>query len=108
MGRGRPKKDKDEFQDLPEEFKAVVVAKTDPDEIKKLIAEAAMNDVALRAAKKEDQHLKEVTEQKAEAELMYKDGAKQNKLKIEFCKRVLSDRGVSVPSIESFLKDNLE
>lgn len=103
MGRGRPKKNKDEFTDLPEEFKAKALAQ-DETGLRQLISQSAMNELALREAKKEDRQLNECIAAKDSAEEQYKEGAKQNKLQIKYCRRLLSDKGVDVPCILDFVK----
>ena len=95
--RGRPKKDP--FANLSDEFKDSMSAKSE-EEIRKIISESAMNEVALLEAKKNDTHLQECVFAAKEAGEVYKNGSKENRAKIEFCRQVLSDRGVQVPSFD--------
>lgn len=97
MGRGRPKKDK--FDILDAEFKNAV-AGMDEVAIRKKISEIALNQVALLIAKENDQDLAEKKEAYSVAGEVYREGSKMNKVSIEFCRQVLSDKGKSVGSFE--------
>lgn len=94
MGRPKGSKNKntDPFSDLDSDWKDAV-ASSDRVEIESRISKVACNDVELRKMKKEDQHLKECQEAYKDASAVYRDGFKQNKLKIEFLKRALDDKG---------------
>lgn len=83
---------KDPYSDLQDDFKDAV-AQSSREEIEKRISDVALYDVELRKQKKEDQDLKEKAEAYKEASAIYREGFKSNKLKIEFCKRVLDDKG---------------
>lgn len=90
---GRPKKGpKDPFESLNSDFKDAV-AQSSREEIQHRIAEVAIYDADLRKKKKEDGHLKECAEAYKDASEIYREGFKSNKLKIEFMKRVLEDKG---------------
>jgi len=94
MGRRKGfKMNKDPFGDLPEEFKDAV-AGSNVDDVKKRIAEVAMNQVALMEAKKLDGDLAEAHQRYNDASALYRDGTKANKLKLQYCKSVLDSRGV--------------
>lgn len=98
MPRGRPKGSgkKDPFADLPGEFKERVESASIED-LRKIIAEVAMDQIALEQAKALDEDLKQKQEQAKEAGAIYSDGGKLNKLKHRLCRRVLEDRGVLAP-----------
>jgi hypothetical protein len=88
-GSGKPK---DPFEDLTTDFKDAI-AGSSREEIERRIVKVVMDDVDLRKAKKDDQDLKEKQEAFKEASAIYRDGFKSNKLKIEYMKRVLDDKG---------------
>lgn len=89
----RPKKGpKDPFETLTSDFKDAV-AQSSREEIEHRIATVAVYDSELRKQKKEDQHLKECAEAYKDASEVYREGFKINRLKIEFMKRVLDDKG---------------
>lgn len=92
MARKAMKGPKDPFQDLTEDFKDAV-AQSSREEIEKRISDVALYDVELRKQKKEDQDLKEKAEAYKEASAIYREGLKSNRIKIEYCKRVLDDKG---------------
>jgi len=83
---------KDKFEDLPEEF-AEAVAGMEEGEIRDLITQITLNDAALRQAKDDDLDLEAKKEAVKEASAIYREGAKMNRLKVEFCRRVLGDKG---------------
>lgn len=83
---------KDKFSALEGDFKDQVAGMA-TDAIVDLIAKVAMDAEALIAAKEEDEDLKDKKEIAKDAEAVYRDGAKQCRLKIQFAKRVLEDRG---------------
>jgi len=95
MGRPKGSKNKEAkspFADLDSDWKDAV-AGLDRTEIESRIAAVAIADSDLRKMKKEDQHLKECAETYKEAGAQYRDGFKANKLKIEFLKQALNDKG---------------
>lgn len=92
----RGRKPKDEFANLSDEFKASVYSKNE-DDIRKLISEVSLAQVALNDAKKSDQDLAEAHARYKDANAVYADGTKENKLKIRFCRRALNDKGARVP-----------
>jgi DNA polymerase III delta prime subunit len=92
----RPRKNfgekKDPFEELDEDFKNSIQAMDEAD-IRRRISDVALADAALRIAKDDDMDLQKAKEVAKEAGAIYREGAKANKLKISFCKRVLEDRG---------------
>lgn len=100
-GRGRPRKDK--FADLDDEFKDAI-AQSSPEDIKKRVAKIALDNEELLRAKEDDEDLAEKLEIAKDAGAVYREGVKANRLRIQFCKRVLEDKGVNlslVPSSDS-------
>ncbi len=89
------KVDRDPYEHLPEEFKTAAES-MNRDEIKKKVAEIALNHVELMKAKKDDGDLTEKRETYKEAGAIYREGAKQNKTKIEYLKTLLDSKGGSV------------
>jgi len=87
-----PKVEKDQFGDVPEEFKEVVEG-LGTDDIRKKVAEIALNQVELMKAKKEDQDLAEKREQYKSAGEIYSSGTKLNRKKIEYLKTLLESKG---------------
>jgi predicted carbohydrate-binding protein with CBM5 and CBM33 domain len=91
MGRGFGKK-KDKFADLSQEYKDAVAGMAEA-EVRTRIVEAAMAEEENKTAKEDDQDLKEKQEQAKFAGEQYKLASKVNRLKIQFCRRVLQDSG---------------
>ncbi len=85
-----PKKEK--FAELPEEFKDAVAGMQEA-QIRDRIAKVALDQAALMEAKDLDEDLAEKKEIANEAGAIYRDGTKMNKLKVEFCRQVLGDKG---------------
>jgi hypothetical protein len=92
MPRKGFKKVVDPFADLPSDWREAV-AGSSREEIQFRIAKVALDDAELRRLKKEDEHLKECAEQYKDASAMYREGFKTNKLKIEYMKKALDDKG---------------
>lgn len=91
--RGRPAKGKfDDLKDIDQEFMSAVESKSD-EEVHAMIAQVALNDAALTAAKKLDEDLKEKKEAAKFANEPYSKGAKMNKLRIAYARQVLNLRG---------------
>lgn len=86
------KTDKDPFELVPQEFQDAVKGMT-PEQIKSRIAQVAMDQVELMRAKKEDQDLEEKKEIYKDAGLVYREGTKLNRVKIEFCKSIIDGMG---------------
>lgn len=83
---------KDEFSDLDNDWKESVLS-MDKNEINSRIAEIAKNEVENQKAKKKDGHLREARLVVSEAGKGYRDATKDAKLRIQYCMRVLGDRG---------------
>lgn len=88
MGR----KKKNEYDDLDSDFKSLVENMKD-EEIRSKIAEVAMNQVELMKAKTADQDLAEKKTAAKMAGEMYRDGSKMNRLRIEYARQILENRG---------------
>lgn len=88
---GRPKKDK--FEDLDEEFRGFVDGST-PEQIKQRLAEVVLEHQRLVEARKNDQDLQDKKWAYDEADAIYRDGKKMNKLRIEYARMVLVNRGI--------------
>jgi hypothetical protein len=86
------KAEKDPFVLVPEEFKDAVEG-MDVVEIKQRIAQVSIDQVELMNAKKQDQDLEEKKELYKEAGLVYREGSKLNRVKIEFCKAMIDSKG---------------
>lgn len=86
------KAEKDPFVDVPEEFKDAV-AGMNVVEIKQRIAQVALDQVGLMRAKKEDGDLLEKREAYKEAGAGYREGTKLNRVKIEYCKQMIDNKG---------------
>lgn len=86
----RPKKD--QFADLPEEFKNAV-AGMDEAGIRDTSTKVTFNQAALMEAKDADADLAAKKEEAKEAGAIYREGTKANKAKIAWCRQVLSDKG---------------
>lgn len=89
---GRPKKDKNNFDDLPEEFKNALSGMKEQ-EIRQKISEIALDEEENTRTKQEDEDLKNLKEQVKLANEPYSDRSKMNKSKIRFARRVLEDQG---------------
>lgn len=74
------------------------------EEIDNAVRTAAMNMVALEAAKELDEDLASLKEQVKVAGEIYTQGRKENLLKIEFLVGVLRGRGIEVPDAKDFAK----
>jgi hypothetical protein len=96
--RGRPKKNK--FDDLDTDFKDSVAGMSE-EQIRAKLAEVALNQAALMAAKSEDEDLKEKKAIAKEAGAQYSEGTKMNRLRTEFCRQVLGDKGKDNGSFSS-------
>jgi hypothetical protein len=83
---------KDKFDLLEQEWRDAVQG-LDAIDIKKRVAETALNQAELMRAKKEDMDLQEKKESYSDASSVYREGTKMNKMKIEFMKMVLDGRG---------------
>ncbi len=88
MGRSK----KDPFEDLDSVFKDSVANMSEL-EIRQKISSVALNQVALLEAKEGDDDYQTKKEVAKEAGAVYREGTVMNKVRIAFCKRVLSDKG---------------
>lgn len=104
--RGRPAKGK--FDKLNDEWKANMLALKDETAVRKAISQEAMTLVALEAAKAADTDLISLQEQVKTASEMYSEGKKLGSLKIRFLIETLQSQGISVPSLEDFIKEAAE
>lgn len=89
---GRPKKTENPFEGLAEEFQAAVDGGSD-DEIRRLVADVAFNEVLNLKNKKEDVHLQEMKAAYKEAGAQYVEASDANKQKIRYGRQVLEGRG---------------
>lgn len=88
--RGRPAKT--EYQDLTTDFQDAVASMSDED-VRKRIAEVALDQAALNEAQALDEDLKTKKEEAKFAGEIYAEGNKANKLKIKYCRSILLNRG---------------
>lgn len=84
---------KDKFADLPSEFKDAIVGCKDAVAIKARLAEVALAQEENKLAMKADEDLAQKKAEAKEAAAQYTEASKANNLKIQFCRRVLRDRG---------------
>lgn len=83
---------KSPFADLDQEFKDNVANMSD-EEVKRRIAEVAINEHENREAKKKDVDLQDKMATAKMAGEGYRDATKQNKLRIAYAHMVLESRG---------------
>jgi hypothetical protein len=83
---------KDKFDALDPEFKDKVAALS-AEEINNTLAQVAKDQEALEQAKEDDEDFQAKKEAAKEAGEVYREGRKVNRLKIQFCVRVLRDMG---------------
>lgn len=83
---------KDPFDALDPEYKDSIEAMT-VEEIRDRIASVSLAQVELMEARDTDEDYQRAKEEAREAGAVYREGTKANRLKIEFAKRVLQDRG---------------
>jgi uncharacterized protein YodC (DUF2158 family) len=83
------------FQKLDEEWRNAAMSMK-PEEINRLIRDAAVNIVNLRLAKELDEDIARLKEELATANEGYKAGDKENSLRIEFLVECLRSQGVVV------------
>lgn len=90
---GRPKgPPKSPWEAVPMEWRDAVMGMS-REEIEARIVEVSSNDIELRKLKKEDQALQEAAFAHKEAGAVYREGAKVNRLKIEFAQECLTAKG---------------
>lgn len=90
MARGRRKKNK--FEDLDKDFMTNIEAASDA-EIRDKIAQVALNQAELIQARDLDQDLQDKKYALSEANAIYREGTKMNKLRIEYARSILEARG---------------
>jgi hypothetical protein len=83
---------KDPFADLSEDFRNTVDAQS-RDDIKRTICQVTLDQLELDEAQKADEDYQNLKEQFREAGAVYRDGAKMNKLKIQYAKQALEGKG---------------
>ena len=83
-------KKKDKFEALPEPFRDAVAGMNEA-EVRARISHVSLDDAALREARGNDVDFQRAREAATAAGQVYRDGAKQNRLKIDFCRRRLDD-----------------
>lgn len=91
---GRPKKNKDPFEDLPSEWRDSVSG-MGREQIDEEIAKVAKNEDENQRAKKDDPDLQNLKWQVKEASAPYREATKMNKLKISYAIQVLGDKGAA-------------
>jgi hypothetical protein len=96
-------KQQKKFRKLPPEWCEAMLGADDFD-IDKGIKTAAISLVTLELAKQFDEDLISLQEQLSTAQEQYKEGKKENLLKIEFLIEVLRSRGRDVPDAKTFIK----
>lgn len=92
MGRKKKTQKKDQFEDLSEEFKTQIVNSSRED-IEHHLASVALQHMELKQAQKDDGDLAEKKAAYKAANEMYVEGFKTHKMKLEFMRRVLNDKG---------------
>jgi hypothetical protein len=92
-----------EFQKLDEEWRSEWLGKTTP-ELYKKIADVAIDDINLAAAKEQDEDLKRLQEQTKGASEIYSEGKKTNRIRIKFIKACLQERGEKMSDIADFVR----
>lgn len=92
MGRKGPFPKKDKFDSLDGDFKDAI-AQSSPEDIRKRVSEIALLECTTRAILKEDPDVQEAKEALKNLMEPYREDLKAFKLKIEYAKRVLDDKG---------------
>ena len=96
---------KDPFEIIDENWRDAVQGMT-ADEVKMRVSEVALNQAELMRVKKEDQDLTEKRELAKEAGMVYSEGTKMNRAKINFCKYVLESKGAAqlIENTENYVR----
>jgi hypothetical protein len=92
MAKGKMKQEKDPFEALPEEFRALVDDGTE-EECRAAASKTALDQAELMSLKEDDQDLAEKLTASSMAGEVYRDGTKLNKLKIKYIRQTLKSRG---------------
>jgi hypothetical protein len=87
---------------LEEEWRVMVLSKS-ADQKKDLLKEVAINNVQLKAAQDMDIDLAQKKDAAKEANAIYAEGFKINKLKLSFIVECLKSDGVDIPDAVDFL-----
>lgn len=94
MGRKKGSfKKADKFADLEDAFKDAV-RQSASDEIKKRITELALFDIDYKKTMKNDPDVLQARQALKDLVQPYRDDIKATKLKLEFCKQILEEKGV--------------
>lgn len=88
----RPKKTRDPFEDVPEEFKSTIEGLS-RDEIKLRIAMVTIDQIELMEAQAADDDYQRLKAEFKEAGAVYREGTKANKAKIAYARSVLDAKG---------------
>ena len=99
----RQKKLKKFQKDLPEDWRVEVLGKS-AEQKKDMLKQVAINNVQLRVAQEMDQDLAIKKEAAKDANEMYAQGFKSNKLKLEFIVDCLTSDGVEIPDPMDFIR----
>lgn len=83
---------KDKFKDLGEEFKDAI-AGSSVEEIRKRICDIAILEVVEKQMLAQDPDVEQAKEALDNVASPYREAIKEMRLKIEFCKQVLDDKG---------------
>lgn len=96
MGRKKGFTKKDKFDSLDSDFKEAV-AQSSTDEIRRRVSEIAILEVTEKQILKQDPAVLEAKEKLKNVMEPYRESLKAYRLKIEWCKRVLDDKGGGAP-----------
>lgn len=99
----RQKKLKKFQKNLSEEWRVEVLSKS-ADQKKDMLKQVAINNVQLRVAQEMDPDLAQKKEAAKEANAMYAEGFKSNKLKLEFIVDCLQSDGIDIPDPRVFMR----
>ncbi len=91
-----PRQKKNKYDELSADFRYGVES-GDEVYVRKVITDAAIYREFLAEEKKGDRDLQEAQERFSSAGAQYREGEKQYRLQIAFCRQVLKDRGQNVP-----------
>lgn len=99
----KAKQKKGEFDDLSNEFKDAI-AQSAPTEIKQRVASIVLEHEDLMKAREDDKDLHTKKEAYEQADTVYRTSKKNLKLKLKYCRQVLSDKGKDPGAIEADTK----
>lgn len=89
----KQRKEKDPFEDLNDEFRAKIDGASETD-LREEIANIALADGELMAAKQLDQDLKEKRQAASIAGAIYREGFTANRLKQKYIRQTMESRGL--------------